>query len=109
MCRRINDVIFALHACVATAVVIGQCCVYERGGQRLSRTCLVSVASLLLGCCGLLAAAQSSVFPEVQTLDLMYVVGYIKASGLHHLRRVQGRCQGCELLSCSTAVNDCTC
>jgi PQ loop repeat len=69
LCCRINDVIFALHACVATAVVIGQCCVYERGGQRLSRTCLASVASLLLGCCGLLAAAQSSMFPEVQTLD----------------------------------------
>lgn len=76
--RRINDVIFALHACAATALVIGQCFVYERGNQKLSHTCLAITAAIVLGCCGLLVAAQSSMVPEIQTLDFMYVIGYIK-------------------------------
>lgn len=31
-----NDVFFSLHAVVLTLVIIVQCCLYERGGQRLS-------------------------------------------------------------------------
>ena len=88
--------------------MIGQCCVYERGGQRLSRTCLASVASLLLGCCGLLAAAQSSMFPEVRTLDFMYVIGYIKASGALVLCTPAKHCVSClhVLQASASAISD---
>ncbi|XP_018868933.2 cystinosin isoform X2 [Gorilla gorilla gorilla] len=31
-----NDVFFSLHAVVLTLIIIAQCCLYERGGQRVS-------------------------------------------------------------------------
>lgn len=75
---RINDVVFALHACAATLVTIVQCFIYESGSQKLSHTCMAIAATIVAGCGGLFAAAQSSMISRVETLDFMYVVGWIK-------------------------------
>ncbi|KAI0230248.1 Cystinosin [Lamellibrachia satsuma] len=45
---QLNDVVFTLHAVVITAFTIGQCFIYERGGQRVSRVCLVLLAGAWL-------------------------------------------------------------
>ncbi len=75
---RINDVIFALHACAATLVVMLQILMYERGDQRLSKTCMAVTAGIIAICGGVMVAAQSDYFASVQDLDLMYVIGYVK-------------------------------
>lgn len=35
---QINDLVFAVHAMLATSITIGQCFIYERGDQRVSFT-----------------------------------------------------------------------
>ena len=43
-----NDVAFALRALLITLVTIGQCLVYERGGQRVNRAHVVVILALWL-------------------------------------------------------------
>lgn len=71
----INDVVFALHAVVATLVTIVQCTLYERGEQRVS-----TIARSLLGVFGVLVIifailAATDVF---HWLDFLYACSYIK-------------------------------
>jgi len=41
-----NDIAFALHAIFITLVTIGQCFIYERGGQKNSKTALLIIAAM---------------------------------------------------------------
>lgn len=40
-----NDVFFAVHAVFITLVTIGQCIIYERGGQKVAMWCRVLLAA----------------------------------------------------------------
>ena len=62
-----------------------QCFMYERGGQRVSRPCLTAAGAILALCAALWAAARSPAVHHFQDLDLIYVVGYIKARTPAHL------------------------
>lgn len=45
----LNDVFFALHAVVLTLITLVQCCIYERGDQKLSRATIFSVSGVVIG------------------------------------------------------------
>ena len=44
-----QDCFFALHGALITALTIGQCVVYERGGQTVSRPALAFTATAVVG------------------------------------------------------------
>ncbi|KAK3092074.1 hypothetical protein FSP39_024973 [Pinctada imbricata] len=48
---QLNDVIFTLHAVFVTLITIFQCCIYDRGNQRISNVCklLLTLAWLFIG------------------------------------------------------------
>jgi cystinosin len=48
----LNDVFFAVHATLLTAITLGQCCVYERKGQRLAWPSIAAVAVLVAAIIG---------------------------------------------------------
>lgn len=74
---QVNDVVFAVHAILVTALTIGQCFRYERGDQRVSTT-----ARIILGIFGvaivvfLILAGTNT----VHWLDFLYYCSYIKLS-----------------------------
>lgn len=51
-----NDVFFAIHAAVVTAVTLFQCAIYDRGGQRISWLAGLGSAASLAGIAAYLAA-----------------------------------------------------
>ncbi|PAA90977.1 hypothetical protein BOX15_Mlig021028g4 [Macrostomum lignano] len=73
----IADVVFALHAVVITSVQVVQCCLYERGGQRMSLTARLLLAAMLLF---LLATLLVSAFWQAgfDWLNYLYCVSYVK-------------------------------
>lgn len=73
----INDVVFALHAVVATIVIIIQCCIYERGQQRVS-----TLARILLGVYGICTIVFVILggVDVVHWLDFLYFCSYVKLS-----------------------------
>lgn len=73
----INDVVFALHAVVATIAIIVQCCIYERGQQRVS-----NLARIILGIYGIAAVVFSILggTDVVHWLDFLYFCSYVKLS-----------------------------
>ncbi|XP_037025416.1 cystinosin homolog [Bradysia coprophila] len=73
----INDVVFALHAVVATIVIIIQCCVYERGEQRVS--ILARIILGVYGICTIVMAILGGV-NVVHWLDFLYYCSYVKLS-----------------------------
>lgn len=71
----INDVVFSLHAMIATSVTIWQCFVYERQEQRVSYLakgilCLFFVLVIIFA--GLAGGAV------IHWLDFLYYCSYIK-------------------------------
>ncbi|XP_067678339.1 cystinosin-like [Haliotis asinina] len=72
---QLNDVIFTLHAVFVTLVTIGQCFIYERGGQKVSKVCIV-----LLACTWLFAfiALFVAVGKKITWLEYLYYFSYIK-------------------------------
>lgn len=50
---RLDDVLFALHGFFATSLTIGQCFIYDRGGQRLSLLAKVTAVLLVLLPCSM--------------------------------------------------------
>ncbi|XP_034091165.1 cystinosin-like [Gymnodraco acuticeps] len=70
-----NDVFFSLHAVVFSVVYIGQAAVYERGGQKVSRT-----ACFLLVVCWTFALVSLfvAVAKQITWLDYLYYFSYIK-------------------------------
>lgn len=71
----INDVVFAIHALLATAITIGQCFIYERGDQRVSTT-----ARIILGIFGVAIVVFGILVGTnvIQWLDFLYYCSYIK-------------------------------
>lgn len=71
----INDVVFALHAMLATLVTIVQCLVYERAEQRVSiiARCILVVFTILVIVFTILASVGT-----IHWLDFLYYCSYIK-------------------------------
>ncbi|XP_031596395.1 cystinosin [Oreochromis aureus] len=70
-----NDVFFSLHAVLLCLVYISQATVYERGGQRVSRTALVL---LVIGWMFALISLFVAVAKKITWLDYLYYFSYIK-------------------------------
>ncbi|KAH8359755.1 hypothetical protein KR093_008694, partial [Drosophila rubida] len=71
----LNDVVFSLHAMFATCLTIIQCCVYERGSQRVSKTAyglLVIFALVVIVSAGLAGG------DVIHWLDFLYYCSYVK-------------------------------
>ncbi|NXP55054.1 CTNS protein, partial [Heliornis fulica] len=71
----INDVFFSLHAVALTLLVIIQCCIYERAGQKVSKTTvgLLALAWIFTFTTLFLAAAE-----EMTWLQFLFCFSYIK-------------------------------
>lgn len=70
-----NDVVFAVHAAFACLLTAIQCCVYERGEQKVSGTARSLLLLFLLVVVVTLALSLASV---ISWLSLLYVISYIK-------------------------------
>lgn len=75
-----NDVVFALHAVLITAITCVQCVVYERGDQKLSKPCIYfaifSITSSALYI--VLIATNVSSNSIFTTLNWLYYLSYVK-------------------------------
>lgn len=71
----INDVFFSLHAIALTLLTIIQCCIYERAGQKVSKTVvgLLALAWIFTFTTLFLAAAE-----EMTWLQFLFCFSYIK-------------------------------
>ena len=70
---QLNDVVFSLHALLATAVTVGQCLVMEKGGQSVSISCrvfLVVTALVIIISIGLSLTAATA---WLTTLDILAI------------------------------------
>ncbi|XP_064424660.1 cystinosin isoform X1 [Latimeria chalumnae] len=70
-----NDVFFSLHAVALTLIVIIQCCIYERGSQRLSR---VAIGLLVIAWAFALSMLFVRVAGKITWLQYLYYFSYIK-------------------------------
>ncbi|XP_051847480.1 cystinosin isoform X1 [Antechinus flavipes] len=70
-----NDVFFSLHAVALTLVIIGQCLLYEKGDQRVSRA---SVAFLVLSWLFALVMMCVALGGAVTWLQFLFCFSYIK-------------------------------
>ncbi|KAM9384408.1 cystinosin isoform 1-T2 [Pholidichthys leucotaenia] len=70
-----NDVFFSLHAVMLCLIYISQCVVYERGGQRVSRT---AVILLVIGWLFALISLFVAIANKITWLDYLYYFSYIK-------------------------------
>ncbi|XP_052245156.1 cystinosin-like isoform X2 [Dreissena polymorpha] len=72
---QLNDVIFTLHAIAITIVTIAQCFMYERGGQKVSKVCLLLVtgAWLFAG-----ISLVVTLCDKITWLTYLYYFSYIK-------------------------------
>ncbi|KAK4875906.1 hypothetical protein RN001_012328 [Aquatica leii] len=74
---KVNDIVFAVHAFVATFVTIAQCFIYERGDQRVS-----IIARIILGIYAVfltISLILSGVY-VINWLDFLYYCSYVKLS-----------------------------
>lgn len=74
---QVNDVVFALHAMLATAVTIVQCFMYERAEQRVSWTARVILGVFAVALVVFLILGGTGV---IHWLDFLYYCSYIKLS-----------------------------
>lgn len=72
---QLNDVIFALHAVFVTIITILQCCIYERGGQKISR---ISAVLLVLAWLFILVTLFLAVGNVMTWLSYLYCFSYVK-------------------------------
>ncbi|KAM7410647.1 hypothetical protein PAMA_001876 [Pampus argenteus] len=70
-----NDVFFSLHAFLLCLVYIIQAAVYERGGQKVSRTALIL---LLIGWAFAFVSLCLAVAKQISWLEYLYYFSYIK-------------------------------
>ncbi|XP_067824067.1 cystinosin-like [Heptranchias perlo] len=70
-----SDVFFSLHAVLLTVITICQCCLYERGEQRVSR---VATGLLLTGWLFALIALFVTIAHKITWLQYLYAFSYIK-------------------------------
>eukprot|EP00093_Oithona_nana_P000035 00035.XXX_1143_1_1 [CDS] Oithona nana genome sequencing. len=72
---QLNDVIFSIHAVFACIVTIVQCSIYERGNQKVSRTCKLILAAIFLF---ILVTVILALTKVVEYLDFLYYCSYVK-------------------------------
>jgi len=72
---QLNDVFFALHAVVATLITIFQCLIYDRGGQRISYTCIILSSLMIIS---IVIVSIIAVVHVVQWIWFFYYLSYIK-------------------------------
>ncbi|XP_070563030.1 cystinosin-like isoform X2 [Ptychodera flava] len=73
---QLNDVMFTLHGLVLSVVVLIQIALYERGGQKLSKVCIVlTVASTILSLVGLVITLSTD---YISILNYLLYISYIK-------------------------------
>lgn len=72
---QVNDVVFAIHAVIITAFTIFQCCIYERGQQKVS---LVSKVLLGVIWAGLFAVLFVAVAHKITWYTYLMVFSYVK-------------------------------
>ncbi|TNN68265.1 Cystinosin [Liparis tanakae] len=70
-----NDVFFSLHAVLLCLVYISQAAVFERGGQKISRT---AVFLLVIGWTFALVSLFLAIAKQISWLDYLYYFSYIK-------------------------------
>ncbi|XP_050072028.1 uncharacterized protein LOC126559904 [Anopheles maculipalpis] len=72
-----NDVAFSIHATIATLLTVGQCFIYERGEQRVSRIAwgIMVIFAIVIVVAGILVGTET-----FHWLDFLYVLSYIKLS-----------------------------
>lgn len=71
----LNDVVFALHAVLATLLTIGQCLLYERGGQTVS---LTARSLLVLFWTAAAVAGAVTAAGRINALTFVNFLSYIK-------------------------------
>lgn len=71
----INDVVFSLHALLASSLTIGQCIVYRRHEQKVSLTAKIILKLILIL---VIIIAGLSVGGIIHWLDFLYCCSYIK-------------------------------
>ncbi|XP_075053048.1 cystinosin [Mixophyes fleayi] len=70
-----NDVFFSLHAVLITLVTIIQCCIYERGTQKISK---VAIGLLVIGWLFAFSMLFVAVVGKVSWLQFLFCFSYIK-------------------------------
>ncbi|KAM3936379.1 cystinosin [Leptodactylus fuscus] len=70
-----NDVFFSLHAVLLTLVTIIQCCIYERGAQKVSK---VAVGVLIIAWLFAFSMLFVAVAGKVSWLQFLFCFSYIK-------------------------------
>ncbi|XP_046872526.1 cystinosin [Hypomesus transpacificus] len=70
-----NDVFFSLHAVLLTLVYVGQCAMYERGGQKVSK---VAIGLLVIGWTFALVTLFVALANKISWLEYLYCFSYIK-------------------------------
>ncbi|CAJ2669707.1 unnamed protein product [Trifolium pratense] len=88
-----NDVAFSIHAVLLTAITLFQIAIYERGSQKLSKTCIgiVSIVWLTAAVCFFVALSNHSwlwllsIFNSIQVL--MTTIKYIPQVSMNFLRK----------------------
>ncbi|XP_064605192.1 cystinosin-like [Liolophura sinensis] len=72
---QLNDVIFALHALLLTVITISQCFCFERGGQRVSRVCIVILISAWSF---VLISLFVTIGKKITWLEYLYFFSFVK-------------------------------
>lgn len=72
---QLNDVIFTIHAVFVTIITIFQCTLYERGGQKLSKVCVLLVTGSWLF---ILVSLFVTVAKVITWLTYLYYFSYVK-------------------------------
>ena len=77
---RANDVFFSIHALALSSVVLMQCVVYPRGGQRVSLLCRLALGLFALGLLVSLLLVLLHPCTECpwSPLNLLYALSYVK-------------------------------
>ncbi|KAJ8408290.1 hypothetical protein AAFF_G00257040 [Aldrovandia affinis] len=70
-----NDVFFSLHALALTLVYVGQCTMYERGGQKVSK---IAIGLLVIAWTFALVTLFVAVAHTITWLEYLYYFSYIK-------------------------------
>ncbi|XP_063305389.1 cystinosin [Pelobates fuscus] len=70
-----NDVFFSLHAVLLTLITIVQCCIYERGTQKVSRVAIVVLVVAWLSAFCMLFVALGG---KITWLQFLFCFSYIK-------------------------------
>ncbi|VDD83632.1 unnamed protein product [Mesocestoides corti] len=72
---QLNDLFFSLHATAIVLVQIVQCLIYERGSQRVSKTCTATICMMLIF---ILISTILAALDVITWLTALYLYSYVK-------------------------------